>query len=282
MTILVKIDQPSGDSNLGGVVAAPVFALIAADIMEYLNVPTTEPQVRAPWTTLVLDTAFVEQALGSSLRARSGPAAQFRRAVIDSRRVERVARGDLFVALPGEHHDGHAFAAEAVAHGASGLLLGRAPSDDGAAAGAAVFVVDDPLAALQRLAAAWRAALPATEVVGVTGNVGKTTTKLIAAAVLARRYRVQASELNYNNEIGVPLCLLELQPETERAVIEHGMYTTGEIALLCEWDAPARRRRAQRRAGAPRTRGLARDNRAREARARRGAAARGPRAAPCR
>ena len=189
-------------------------------------------------TTLVLDTAFVEQALGSSLRARSGPAAQFRRAVIDSRRVERVARGDLFVALPGEHHNGHAFAAEAVAHGASGLLLGRAPSDDDAAAGAAVFVVDDPLAALQRLAAAWRAALPATEVVGVTGNVGKTTTKLIAAAVLARRYRVQASELNYNNEIGVPLCLLELQPETERAVIEHGMYTTGEIALLCEWTRP--------------------------------------------
>ena len=47
-TILVKIDQPSGDSNLGGVVAAPVFALIAADIMEYLNVPTTDPQVRAP------------------------------------------------------------------------------------------------------------------------------------------------------------------------------------------------------------------------------------------
>ena len=195
-------------------------------------------------TTPVLDTAFVEQALGSALRARSGPAAHFRRAVIDSRRIEgseherRGARGDLFVALPGGHHDGHAFAAEAVARGASGLLLGRAPADERAVAGAAVFVVDDPLAALQRLAAAWRAALPATEVVAVTGNVGKTTTKLIAAAVLARRYRVRATELNYNNEIGVPLCLLELEPETERAVIEHGMYSTGEIALLCKWTRP--------------------------------------------
>ena len=201
-------------------------------------------------TTPVLDTAFVEQALGPALRAgggpygNRGPTARFRRAVIDSRRIEpaepteRGGRGDLFVALPGEHHDGHAFAAEAVARGARGLLLGRAPAGGGEVGDAASFVVDDPLAALQRLAAAWRAALPATEVVAVTGNVGKTTTKLIAAAVLAKRYRVQATELNYNNEIGVPLCLLELEPATERAVIEHGMYTTGEIALLCEWTRP--------------------------------------------
>ena len=199
-------------------------------------------------TTPVLDTAFVEQALGPALlRSRSAagrPEARFRRAVIDSRRIEPAeptddgGRGDLFVALPGEHHDGHAFATDAVARGARGLLLGRAPADDVAAAGTVVFVARDPLAALQRLAAAWRAALPATEVVAVTGNVGKTTTKLIAAAVLARRYRVRATELNYNNAIGVPLCLLELEPSTERAVIEHGMYTTGEIALLCEWTRP--------------------------------------------
>jgi UDP-N-acetylmuramoyl-tripeptide--D-alanyl-D-alanine ligase len=182
-----------------------------------------------------LGSAFVGRVLAARLRERQGPDAAFARAVIDSRRVER---GDLFVGLPGEHHEGAAFAAEAVARGASGLLLGEAPLDPRAVEGAALFVVDDPLAALQELAAAWRAALPATEVVGVTGNVGKTTTKLMAASVLAKRYRVQASELNYNNEIGVPLCLLELEPATERAVIEHGMYTTGEIALLCEWTRP--------------------------------------------
>jgi len=72
----------------------------------------------------------------------------------------------------------------------------------------------------------------------VTGNVGKSTTKLITAAILTKRYRVQAHQANYNNEIGVPLCLLDLRPETERAVIEMGMYTTGEIAQLCRWTRP--------------------------------------------
>jgi UDP-N-acetylmuramoyl-tripeptide--D-alanyl-D-alanine ligase len=75
-------------------------------------------------------------------------------------------------------------------------------------------------------------------VVGVTGSVGKTTTKGIVAQVLGARFRVQANPLNYNNEISVPLCLLELGPQTQRAVIEMGMYTRGEIALLCEWARP--------------------------------------------
>ena len=183
-----------------------------------------------------LDSAFVAGALGDLLRDRRGPERAFTRAVTDSRLVRP---GDLFVALPGEHHDGHRFAAEAVAAGAAGLLLARAVDGlDAAAATTAHFTVADPLAALQRLAVAWRAALPRTEVIGITGNVGKTTTKLIVASVLGRRYAVQASTKNYNNEIGVPLCLLELRPETERAVIELGMYTTGEIAELCEWTQP--------------------------------------------
>ena len=186
-------------------------------------------------TTPRLDAAFAGRVLAARLTERRGPDARFTRAVIDSRLVEP---GDLFVGLPGERVDGAEFAADAVRRGASGVLVGAPPADAAAIEGATLFVVDDPLAALQELGAAWRDALPATEVVGVTGNVGKTTTKLMAAAVLARRYRVQASELNYNNEIGVPLCLLELRPDTERAVIEHGMYTTGEIALLCTWTRP--------------------------------------------
>ena len=181
-----------------------------------------------------LDAAFVARALGDSLRERSGPAARFRRAVIDSRRVEA---GDLFVALRGERADGHDFAADAVARGASGLLIERRP-EAGLPGDPAVFVVGDALAALQRTASAWREALAGLEVIGVTGNVGKTTTKLMASAVLERRYRVRTSALNYNNEIGVPLCLLELDAEIERTVIEHGMYTTGEIAQLCEWTRP--------------------------------------------
>ena len=181
-----------------------------------------------------LDSAFVVSALGDSLRDRCGPSRTFGRAVIDSRLTRA---GDLFVALPGEHGDGHEYAAQAVAAGAVGLLLSR-PTGPDRFEGAACFYVDDPLVALQRLAAAWRDALPSVQVIGVTGNVGKTTTKLIVASVLRARYRTQASTTNYNNEIGVPLCLLELRPETERAVIEMGMYTTGEIALLCQWTHP--------------------------------------------
>ncbi len=121
------------------------------------------------------------------------------------------------------------------ASGATGLLLSRpVPGIEAAAR----FFVADPLRALQHLAVAWRDALVDLEVVGVTGNVGKSTTKLITAAVLETRYRVQAHRANYNNEIGVPLCLLELRPDTERAVIEMGMYTTGEIAQLGRWTRP--------------------------------------------
>ena len=181
------------------------------------------------------DTDFAHRVLAARLLERRGPDAHFARAVIDSR---RAGPGDLFVGLPGDHADGADFAADAIQRGAAGVLLGAMPDGARGLEGAAILVVDDPLAALQDLGSAWRQALPATEVVGVTGNVGKTTTKLMAASVLARQFRVQASELNYNNEIGVPLCLLELRPETERAVIEHGMYTTGEIALLCTWTHP--------------------------------------------
>ncbi|MSQ35673.1 MAG: UDP-N-acetylmuramoyl-tripeptide--D-alanyl-D-alanine ligase [Dehalococcoidia bacterium] len=188
----------------------------------------TTPAAGAP----ALDGAFVRRALAAQLRSVDGPPLVFTRAVIDSRLAQP---GDLFVALRGEHTDGHEFAADALARGAAGVLCERVPPGVDAAV---CFEVADALAALQALAVAWRDALPALDVVGVTGNVGKSTTKLIAAAVLAQRYRTQAEPANYNNEIGVPLCLLALRPDTERAVLELGMYTTGEIALLCRWTRP--------------------------------------------
>ena len=180
----------------------------------------------------VLDSAFVADALGPQLRGRGGTDRTFKRAIIDSREAQA---GDLFVALEGERTDGHDHAGAAIEAGATGCVLGRLVEGT---EGASRFYVDEPLVALQTLAAAWRAALPDLQVIGVTGNVGKTTTKLIVAQLLERKYRVQVNPLNYNNEISVPLCLLELRPETERAVIEHGMYTTGEIELLCGWTRP--------------------------------------------
>jgi len=156
----------------------------------------------------------------------------FRRVVVDSREVRR---GDLFVALPGEHKDGHDFLVDALERGAAGLLVRRAPEP--LPDGAAVYVVEDALAALQRMAAGHRAALP-VEVIGVTGSVGKTTTKEIAAFVLSQRYRVIKNDANYNNEIGLPLTLLKMTPRHERAVLEMGMYAPGEIRSLCELARP--------------------------------------------
>lgn len=183
-----------------------------------------------------LDVAFITAALGPRLRRPLDPSAyptsEFIRAVIDSR---EATTGDLFVALPGERVDGHDYATAAVLAGAAGVIASRELPE---VEGVPVFLVEDTLAALQALGAAWRAALTELEVVGITGSVGKTTTKAITAAILGRAFRVQANPLNYNNEISVPLCLLELRPGTERAVIEMGMYTRGEIAVLCQWAQP--------------------------------------------
>lgn len=175
----------------------------------------------------------ISSSLGSLLLRTVGePPAGFRRAVVDSREAKR---GDLFVALPGEHADGHDFLSDALDRGASGLLVQRTPQSlpDGVVA----YVVEDCLRALQRIAAGHRAALP-VKVIGVTGSVGKTTTKEIAAFVLGRRYRLLKNEANYNNEIGLPLTLLKLTPRHERAVLEMGMYAPGEISLLCELARP--------------------------------------------
>jgi UDP-N-acetylmuramoyl-tripeptide--D-alanyl-D-alanine ligase len=150
------------------------------------------------------------------LRTIGEEPAGYRRVVADSREVRP---GDLFVALPGEHKDGHDFLDDALERGAAGLLVRRPPKS------------------LPDSAVAHRAALP-VEVTAVTGSVGKTTTKEIAAFVLGKRYRVLKNEANYNNEIGVPLTLLRLTPRHERAVLEMGMYAPGEIGLLCELARP--------------------------------------------
>ena len=166
------------------------------------------------------------------LESRPGRARSYRRAVTDSRRVER---GDLFVALRGEHEDGHAFVQTATAGGAAGVLVQQMPEP--LADGVAAYVVPDTLAALQRLAAARRERIP-VQVIGVTGSVGKTTTKEITAAVLGTRYRVLKNEANYNSEVGLPLTLLDLRREHERAVLEMGMYALEEIRLLCRIARP--------------------------------------------
>lgn len=166
------------------------------------------------------------------------PALAFSQATHDSR---ALAPGALFVALRGER-DGHDFIPDACERGASGVIAERlleASLWHPLVAGRpfAYIFVEDSLAALQKLASYWRRRHQA-EIIGVTGSVGKTSTKELTAAFLARRYRVLKSEGNYNNEIGLPITLLRLTPEHQKAVLEMAMYDVGEIALLCSLAQP--------------------------------------------
>jgi len=165
--------------------------------------------------------------------------------VVDSR---LVTPGGMFVALRGERQDGHDFVADAFGRGAVAAIVERGlPVEcqvldtrrqpfEWPVAGVSLplcLLVEDSLAALQRFAAFWRAKFD-VRVIGVTGSVGKTMTKEMTYAVLKRRFRTLKSEGNYNNEIGLPLTLLQLTPDHERVVVEMGMYDIGEIALLAE------------------------------------------------
>jgi UDP-N-acetylmuramoyl-tripeptide--D-alanyl-D-alanine ligase len=168
--------------------------------------------------------------------------------VIDSR---QAAPGALFVALPGEQTDGHNYVADAFERGAVAALVSRDMAPDlrvldlreppGRETGSLdlpiCLRVGDCLAALQTLAGAWRRRFD-VRVIGITGSVGKTSTKELTAEVLSRRYVTLKSEGSYNNEIGVPLTLLRLNEDHECLVVEMGMYDAGEIAELCDMALP--------------------------------------------
>lgn len=151
-----------------------------------------------------------------------GPDVAVDGACIDSRLVRG---GELFVAIRAER-DGHDFAAAALDAGAAACLVssdvGREPA----------VLVPDTLVALTALAASARDRLPA-RVVGITGSVGKTSTKDLLAAALARRYRVSASPRSFNNELGVPLTVLNVPDDAEAVVVEMGARGAGHIAALC-------------------------------------------------
>ena len=147
----------------------------------------------------------------------------------------RVVRpGEVFFALR-DQRDGHDFVADAFARGASAAVVER--SVDGLPADALVLRVGSPLGALRALAELLRERHP-IPAIGITGNVGKTTAKEATAAALGARYRVLKSAASYNNEIGVPLTFLAIEPSHDAAVIELGFYVPGEIADLCQLVRP--------------------------------------------
>ena len=155
---------------------------------------------------------------------------------IDSR---SVAPGELFFAVRGERLDGHDFVAAAIERGAVAAVVSRvrvATLPDAALA-APLLIAEDPLLALQALAAHVRRQW-GKRVVGITGSAGKTTTKEAIAAALGAKFHVLKSQGNLNNGFGLPLQLLRLKPEHEIAVIEMGMNHAGEIATLARIAGP--------------------------------------------
>ena len=150
----------------------------------------------------------------------------------DSRRVEP---GCLFIPWVGVRFDGHDFIDQALADGAAGCLCARVPEKR--RADKFYIQVPDTRLALKALASAYRNTFD-IPVVQITGSVGKTTTKEMVAAVLGAKLRVWKTPENFNNDIGVPLTLLGLEPEHQAAVIETGMNHAGEIRYLGEMVRP--------------------------------------------
>lgn len=190
--------------------------------------------------------------LGHILAALTGfPADANTRPVVSVVTDSRLVGADsLFVAFVGEQHDGHTFVPEAFARGAAAVLVERPlvgwPVVDCRSgmlpgmempAGPVQIWVENTLPALQQLARYWRQ-LFSVRVTGITGSVGKTTTKELIGAVLSQRYCTLKSEGNQNNEIGLPLTLLRLRPKHAQVVLEMGMYVPGDIRLLCDIARP--------------------------------------------
>ncbi len=194
--------------------------------------------------------------LSEIVRALSGKEFQgddivFREAVRDS---HEAAAGTLFVAIPGERTDGHKFVPDAFSSGARAALIQedlsgefrvmdlRDDSDEITSitdSQSFCIRVSNTITALQKIAAYHRRQLPQMEVLGITGSVGKTSSKELIYDVLSRHYRTLKTPGNMNNEIGLPLTMLQTDEKTEQAVLEMGFYVQGEIDQLCQIAAPS-------------------------------------------
>jgi len=171
---------------------------------------------------------FIAAACGADI-VSGNPELFLHRVCTDSRQVQP---GDLFIALPGEHFDGHDFLGEVLRKGPAALLVrhGRAPASP---TDCPVLCVPDTRKALGRLAARYRADFP-LPVIAVAGSNGKTTTKDLIASVLKQKFATLASEASFNNDIGVPMTLLKLEQAHQAAVLEAGTNHPGELGQLLQ------------------------------------------------
>lgn len=149
---------------------------------------------------------------------------------IDSREIRE---GGVFIAVKGERTDGHHYIAQVFAKGALGVICERVPK----AAAGPFILVKSSLQALKDMAECYRRTL-SIPVVGITGSVGKTSTKELIASVLAQRFKVLKTAGNHNNEIGLPLTVLKIEPQHEAAVLEMGISEFGEMHRLSKIARP--------------------------------------------
>lgn len=168
----------------------------------------------------------IEKMVGGKLLRAADADVQIKGVSIDSRNISTM---NLFVPIVGERFDGHQFVLAAVQNGAVATFWQKDHAN--IPENIPVIIVDDTLEALQKLAASYRQELD-VKVVAITGSNGKTTTKDLTAAVLSTAYKVHKTYGNLNNEYGLPLTLLQMEEDTEFAVLELGMSGLGEIACL--------------------------------------------------
>ncbi len=204
-----------------------MIAVESADVTETIMRTAVRPVFRIKELVALLGAALLAGDEDEELSALS----------TDTRTLEA---GDYFLALKGARFDGHAFVQKALERGAGGAIVERSAGRrllDQSPISRPLLGVDDPLAALQALAAAHRRRfrLP---VIGVTGSNGKTTTKEMAAAILSHRYSVLKTRGNLNSQIGLPLILLGLTADHRAAVLELGISQHGELTRLCRLAAP--------------------------------------------
>jgi UDP-N-acetylmuramoyl-tripeptide--D-alanyl-D-alanine ligase len=175
-------------------------------------------------------------ATGADLVGRLPHDTAFRWLERDSRVLQP---GDLFIAVKGEQFDGHQFVAEAAGKGARAALVSTAWAEgNSGSAPLPLLVVPDPVVALQELARSRRVDRDLI-VVGITGSIGKTSTKEVVAAILGQKFETYRSPGNLNSEIGLPLSILEIEDDAEAAVLEMGgAYAFGELALLASIALP--------------------------------------------
>jgi UDP-N-acetylmuramoyl-tripeptide--D-alanyl-D-alanine ligase len=185
----------------------------------------------------------VIEATGGTIHGASAPALgqPFSAVVVDSR---QVSAGALFVALKGQKHDGHTFVAQSLSRGAAAALVERVPADcvwaqEPGADGPPLVVVPSTQRALEQMARYALGCHPRLDIVGITGSLGKTTTKEVVAGVVGCKRHVLKSEGNLNSEIGLPLTILNgLLRGHQVAVLEMGMYALGDIRLLAQLTRP--------------------------------------------